>query len=152
MHKQTKTELIDSVGGAVASLLKEMYVREREQKMMEKRADMEVELARAKAGQPTSLNAPEGKQGVVKTLGKAEDLADEYDDLLRQAEEMESCDLCKRLIRGARERPVSEQQDLIPALQEFFTSVEDDTPTDEVARRMRQHDELMALVQEQMTA
>lgn len=150
LQSDTKAELIDAAGTAGMSLLKELFVRQREQDMMEKQKEMEIELARARAGQPTQLNAPQGRQGVVQTLGKAEQLADEYEDLLRSAEEMESCKLCKRLIRGARNRPVSEQQELIPALQEFFSSIEDDTPTDVVAQKMRKHDTLMDLVRSEM--
>jgi hypothetical protein len=157
MHEQTRAELIEAVGTAGTSLLKEMFSRQQEMNMMEKRAEMEKEIAHAKS-ENTSLEAPEDDTHthtdgtVVETLGRAEELATEYDDLLQRAEAKESCHLCKNLLRGARNRPVAEQQELLPALREFFTSVEDDTPTDVVAQRMRQHDALMDLVQSEMQA
>jgi len=132
-----------------------MFSRQREMDMMEKRAEMEKEIAQAKNG-GASLGAPNGGGGghthgsVVETLSQAEEVAGDYDDLLERAEEKESCHLCKKLLRGARNRPVAEQQELLPALQEFFESIEDDTPTDVVAQRMRQHDALMDLVQSEM--
>jgi len=132
-----------------------MFSRQQEMDMMKKRAEMEKEIAQAKSG-GTSLEAPsDGSEphthgGVVETLGRAEELANEYDYLLQRAEAKESCHLCKNLLRGARNRPVAEQQELLPALREFFSSIEDDTPTDVVAQRMRQHDALMDLVQSEM--
>lgn len=155
VHKDTIAELIDAGGTALISMGKEMFVRRQEEKMLEKQAELDKEVELAKVGRRPSgsgqtMSAPEGRAGVVQTLGEAEDLADEYEDLLRRAEEMESCKLCKKLIRGARNRPVADQQELLPALQEFFSNVDDGTPTEEVARRVREHDELMQLIQETM--
>lgn len=155
MDSSTKAELIDAGGSALMSVAKEMFVRQREQDLMRERAQMDKEIAQARAGggddvTTSMLEAPQGRDGVVQTLGKAEELAEEYNQLLEDAEQMESCELCKRLIRGARERPVDEQKDLLPALRDFFRSVEDDTPTEEVARRMRQHDTLMQLVRQEV--
>jgi len=155
MREKTKAELVEAVGSAGTSLLKELFSRQQEMNMMEQRAQMQKELAQAKAG-TTPLNAPDtstsaqGRDSVIETLQQAETEASEYDELLQRAEEMESCELCTKLIRGARARPMNEQAELLTALREFFASVEDDTPTEQVAAQMRQHDTLMEVVQSEI--
>jgi hypothetical protein len=171
----TKAELIDSAVNGVTALAKEFFVRRQEQQQFEREAEFKKELARIRAGDQTDSESADqsteasagpqqpsisdttpapsdagGREGTVETLRRAAETAEEYDELLEAAADMEDCRLCTRLIKATKKRPVSEQRELVPELTEFLASVEEGTPTQEVAAQIQQSDALMELLQDEM--
>jgi hypothetical protein len=85
----------------------------------------------------------------VNKLSEAANMAAEYDDLLSSAENAEECDVCRRLIKAARERPLREQRRMLPDLRDFLASVSDDTPREELVSELRDSEALMGLLEEE---
>jgi len=150
MHRDTLAEIIEAAGTAGTSLMKELFTRRQEEKAMEQRYEHQRELAAARAEGSSGIGQQESPDDVPDRLMEAEELAEEYTDLLDDAAEMESCDLCTRLIREAQNQPASKQADLLPQLAEFLESVESGESTQQVAQRAREHNELMDLLQQSM--
>jgi len=168
MDDQVKGELPERGASLIASMGKAFVQNRAEMQRRQQEAEIEKELAEIRHGDGqsgssgrrgsgtggASLSSPSrssgGRGGVVETLDEAGNLADEYERLLSQAEEQESCDLCKQLIRGVRDQPLSKQETLLPQLREFLEGVEGDASTEQVAQQVRQHDELLELLQSQM--
>lgn len=180
MDAQTKAEMIDSALGGAAALAKELFLRRQERMQAERQAELqkEIERIRANGGSPDAHSDGEGpgeatgeskaprrsrpardrhrggqtsgRGGVVETLDRATDTVTDVDELLAEAEEMEDCRLCKRLISAARNKPLPEQRRLLPELRDFLASVDDGTPTSEVAKQIRESDALLSLLKDEM--
>lgn len=183
MHAETKGALITNGANLASELLKEVLVRREENKMMERQAEMEKELAetRARANQPRGGGSvvadPSGNGGeqaassggqqpaqqefrspseqpaqqepedVTEALGRASQMAREYDDLLATAQEREDCEMCRAIIEEARGLPLPQQQKVLPELQDFIEMAETNPDADELRAKLQQSEHLMELVQ-----
>lgn len=160
MHESTKSDLIEASAGAIGSLMKEVFVRRHENQQLEREQEYRREIARLRHGDSGDGPDQRGGGGVggdgdeidtpARALERASTLAEEYDDLLATAESLESCDLCAKLIRAARDRPAREQRKLLPELQAFVASVDEGAERDALAAQVRDSAPLMELLQENM--
>lgn len=155
MRSETAASLIEAVGSIGTTVAKELFARKKDEEMLEQKAQFQKELAAARAGENVDAGETEPDQPAVPSsptdaLSEAETVAADYEELMNTAADMESCDLCKRLIQSAKQQPAARQADLLPQLREFMESVEDGESTQQVAQRVREQDELLELLHETM--
>jgi len=153
MNDDTKGELVESVASVLGTLGKELFVRRSERQMMERRAELDKEVAEVRARASGDLPAGGASaevrgEGAVGNLDAASRMAEEYDSLLARAQNEEQCGLCKQLIAAARDKPLREQRTLLPSLRDFIAGVEDDASQQELVARIKQSDELVQLLRE----
>jgi len=151
MESQTKAEIVDTVFSLAASLGKDFVVRKQERAAREQELQMQKEIEQVKAGQGMKNAAPESADSAVDALSEAAELGERYDSLLARAEAEEECELCRSLISAAREKPVSEQREVIPELRDLISSVEDDAPRSELVETINKRPALKRLLREHMS-
>jgi len=155
MDSTTKGELIENVSGMIGTAMKELFVRRSERKKMEREAQLKKDLAEIRANSTArsegrSEASAEEVAGVLNSLSEAEEVGEQYDRLLAQAEAAEDCELCKTLIRETRDRPLSEQKALIPELHEFLSRKDDDASQEELVRQLEDSPALLSLIEERV--
>lgn len=156
MHSSTKAELVETLTGTVGSLAKEFLVRRNEMNRLEQEAQYQKEIEELRAQNrgaqrdATGGDHADSDDPVVSSLNQASELAEQYDELLAEAEKHEECELCRSLISATRQKPVTEQRELIPELRDFLEKVDDDADRDELVAQIKESDNLMSLLREQM--
>ena len=151
MHRDTVASLIEAAGTVGTTVAKEMLSRRQETKMMDRQAQYKKELAAARAGETVTAEGSAGPSTPSDALSEAEKTAVEYEQMMQTAADMESCDLCTRLIQAAQQEPAARQAKLLPQLREFLDSVEDGESTQSVAQRVREQDALLDLMHQTLS-
>lgn len=136
----------------VGNVLRELLVARKERQMVEKEAEAKKEVIDLKqsgqnAASPVSKSTSTTDEN-VDSLTRATEVVQEYDTLLAQAEQQETCDFCRALISAVRNRPIDEQRVLLPELQTFLDEAKGDSTREELIQMVRQNDRLSDLVED----
>lgn len=152
MNNQTAAELIEGVGQTAVALAKEWAVRRQERRQMEREAEMQREMIELEAEGTDDSDDEADPDTVESVLDRAVETSAEYESLLEKAEAKEECQLCRTLISQAREKPLSEQRELLPELREFVSKVDNDASKEELVDAINQNEALKGLLQEHMAS
>lgn len=152
MDPQTKGELIERGTGLVASMLKSFVQNRAERQRREKDAELRKELAEIKFGDgatdgPETESQQPTATGSVGALDQALAEINDYDALLEQAADEETCPVCERMIRAVRDQPARLQDRMLPELRDFLDEKQGQVSKAELKRSLEDKPALLKLVE-----
>lgn len=157
---QTRSELIENITGAIGSAAQELFVRRRDQQILQEQAQYDREIAElrsssspmsgATSSSSSSASSESSTPPSLTPLEQANALARELDGALAEAEAEQDCELCQALIAATRRKSTSKQRKILPELNAFLSAVENGEDREEMTRRIKQSDHLSALLEEEI--
>jgi len=154
VQPQTLATIIDNGSQVLASLFKDRMVHKREQEQLEQKMQMRKEIAEIEnqGTQPAQSSQPEAAVTVDASddpLRAAEDLANEYYDILESARQTEDCGMCEMLIEAISQRSLSVQRKALPELRVLKQKADQGASTEELKQYIKETDVLKAVMKEE---
>lgn len=135
LQPQTKRELIEAMSQLAGTVIKDRITTAGNQQVLRERAEMEKELARARAekdAQPELVKADDGGGQQDDPLDRALEGADQVERDLRELRQDTDCDFCQKAVDYLMERPVTEQRQGLQELREMKNLIEANPDKQEV--------------------
>lgn len=129
---QTAQKVIGAGTEILRAAAEELFVRSREQEILETQAQFDQELARLQSSSSPTVGSTDiqgtGEQlqqvSLADRVEQATEAAERMSESLAQLKQIEECVVCAPIVNEVRDRPLDEQRSILPDLLQLIRAVE----------------------------